>query len=77
MAKVFIKVNADHFPDGKTLPLSITWTDGRVFEIDKVKDIRMAPALKAGGLGMRYTCRIMGKEFYLFCDGEKWFVERV
>ena len=74
MSKIFVKVNADHSPDGVITPISLTWTDGRVFEIDKIKDVRMAPSLKGGVL--RYTCRIFNKEFYLFCDEGKWFVER-
>jgi len=35
----------------------------------------MAPALKGGGLGMRYMVRVQGKEVYLFEDEGKWFVE--
>ena len=33
------------------------------------------PALKAGGQGVRYTCRIGGREIYLFHDRDHWFVE--
>ena len=76
MSKTFVKVNADHSPDGVITPISLTWTDGRVFEIDKIKDVRMAPSLKGGGLGLRFSCRIRNKEFYLFCDEGKWFVEK-
>lgn len=75
MSKEFIAVTAEHRPDGYIRPLSLTWTDGRVYSIDKVLDVRMAPSLKCGGLGMRYTCRIRGKEVYLFCDEGKWFIE--
>ena len=52
------------------------WEDGRKFPIDRVMDVRQAASLKAGGQGMRYTCRIAGKEVYLFCDEGKWFLER-
>jgi len=34
-----------------------------------------AASLKAGGQGMRYTCRIAGKQVFLFCDDGRWFVE--
>ena len=61
--------------DGKTKPLAITWTDGKQYEIDRVADVRQAPALKAGGLGIRYTVKIRGKEVYLFEYEGKWFVE--
>ena len=75
MAKTFVAVTAKHDLNGFIKPVSITWTDGREFEIDRVSDIRMAPSLKGGGHGVRYTCRIRHKEVFLFCDEGKWFVE--
>lgn len=47
------------------------------FAIDRVLDVRQAASLRGGGQGMRYTCRICGKEVYLFCDDGRWFLERV
>ncbi len=41
-----------------------------------VLDVHPAPSLKAGGLRIRYTCRIRGKKVYPFCDEGKWFVEK-
>ncbi len=76
MGKTFIKVTAEHDESGHIKPLVLTWNDGRKFEIDRVLDVRQAPSLKGGGLGIRYTCRIRGKEVYLFCDEGKWFVEK-
>ncbi|MDR3560559.1 MAG: hypothetical protein P4N59_03820 [Negativicutes bacterium] len=76
MGKTFVRVTAEHNESGQTRPLLLTWTDGRNYTIDKVLDVRQAPSLKGGGLGMRYTCRIRGKEVYLFCDEGKWFVEK-
>lgn len=75
MGKTFVKVTAEHDEGGGVRPLAVTWTDGRRYEVDRVTDVRQAPSLKGGGLGMRYTCRIRGKEIYLFCDEGKWFVE--
>ncbi len=74
MSKIFVEVTARHFPDSNTRPLSLKW-DGRVFNIDRALDVRQAPSLKGGGLGIRYTCRVRRKEFYLFDEEEKWFVE--
>ena len=37
-------------------PVSIGWEDGRIFEIDRIPDIRKAASLKAGGPGIRYIC---------------------
>ena len=76
MGKTFVTVLAEHDPDGKTKPLALTWTNGKQYDIDKVTDVRQAPSLKGGGLGMRYTLRIRGKEVYLFEDEGRWFVEK-
>lgn len=77
MSKIYVEIVAAHGLDGKAKPLAVKWGDGRVFSIDRILDIRQAASLKAGGQGMRYTCRICGKEIYLFCDEGKWFIERV
>ena len=50
--------------------LSIKWEDERFYSM------RMAASLKGGGQGLRYTCRIAGKQVYLFCDEGRWFVEK-
>lgn len=76
MGKTFVEVTAKHDANGKIQPLSLTWDDGRVFSIDRVTDVRMAASLKAGGQGMRYTCKICGKQVYLFCDEGRWFIEK-
>ena len=75
MGKIFVKVTAEHNIDGKTKPLALSWTNGKQYGIDRVTDIRQAPALRAGGLGMRYTVKIRGKEVYLFEDEGRWFLE--
>jgi hypothetical protein len=75
MGKVFVEVIAKFDEAGRTIPLTITWKDGRNFTIDRVTDIRRAASLKAGGQGMRYRCRINGKETYLWREEDKWFVE--
>ena len=66
--KINLKVQAEFDIDGSIRPTSIVWEDGRVFAIDRVLDIRRAASLKAGGMGMRYTCRICGKVVNLFND---------
>ena len=48
---------------------------GRRFPVERVLDVRRAAATKAGGQGIRYTCRILGHETYLFEDDGRWFVE--
>ena len=71
--KIYVDVNATFTKDGMLLPKSFVWED----EISKVKDIRRAASLKAGGVGMRYTCVVDGKEVYLFYeDNNMWFMEK-
>ncbi len=74
-SKIYVDVTARFDTEGTILPLSIQWEDGRRFEIDKVLDVRPAASLKAGGCGMRYTCRILGQLRYLFLEENRWFVE--
>lgn len=74
--KINLQVNADFDLDGNIWPRTITWEDGRVFEIDRIFDVRRAASLKAGGVGMRYTCRIWGKEVKLFNEEGHWFMEK-
>lgn len=73
--KKFVSVIVRFDENGMT-PLQVVWPDGRTFDIDRVLDIRHAASLKAGGNGIRYTCRIMGKEKYLFYEEDRWFVEK-
>ena len=73
--RIYVQVVSEVNAQGAAKPLSITWADGRVFEIDRVTDVRKAAAEKVGGFGVRYTCRICGHQAYLFQDGQRWFVE--
>ena len=82
--KKYVNVRVDFNDEGIMLPRSIVWTDDHEYAIDRVKDIRSAPALKAGGQGDRYTVMVAGKERFLFFEHNadygnerigRWFVE--
>lgn len=73
--KKYIKVTATFDCDGNLLPELIYWEDGRKYPIDKITDVRYAASLKACGAGIRYTCKILGKERYLFLEENRWFVD--
>ena len=75
MGKVFVEVIAKFTKDGNKIPLTVTWEDGRRYDIDRVTDKRRAASLKAGGQGIRYRCSINGRETYLWLEDDKWFVE--
>ena len=84
-AKVYVAVIASFSEDGNLFPRRLRWEDGREYSIEKVLDVRLAAALKAGGQGDRYTVQINGHQSYLFFERSpnisgtnlgKWFVER-
>lgn len=76
MSKVYVDVLAEFSKEGMLIPKSIKWTDGKTYQIDRIKDKRRAASLKAGGAGERYTCMVQGKEVYLYYeDNNMWFME--
>lgn len=73
--KVYVDVLAAWNRDGQIVPKVVKWEDGTKYKIDRVLDVRPAVSLKAGGCGIRYAVRILGRESYLFLEDDKWFVE--
>ena len=73
--KHYVEVLARIDEEGAVTPVSITWDDGRTFEIDRVLDVRQAASLKVGGTGMRYLVRIGQTVTYLFYENPRWVVE--
>ena len=73
--KRYVEVVVDVAADGRVTPLEVVWADGRRYPIDRVLDRRQAHSLRTGGTGMRYTVRVGGQATYLWCEGERWFVE--
>ena len=64
--RVYVKVDTSFDQTGAMMPKSITWTDGRVFQIEKVEDFRPASTLEPGRVGDCYTVIIKGERKYLF-----------
>lgn len=44
-----------HEKNGKITPLTLTWENGEIYEIDRVIQVCKAASLKAGGAGLRFT----------------------
>lgn len=61
-------------PTREIVPISIFWSDGREYEIDKILDVRPASS-KGGGMGLRFEVRMRGKIRFLFLDEYVWFVD--
>ncbi|CFX23572.1 Uncharacterized [Syntrophomonas zehnderi OL-4] len=74
--KIYLSVKTVFYREGGLEPISFLWEDGQEYEISKVTDIRRAASLKAGGTGIRYTCKVHNREVYLFLEEDRWFMER-
>jgi hypothetical protein len=72
--KVYVTVEVLVDEAGITHPTCIIWDDGRRFEITSISDVRRAASQKAGGNGIRYTCRIGDRDAVLYYENPKWFV---
>ncbi len=73
--KAYVSVNLDVDENGAICPRLIRWSNGRIFEIERIKYKCRAASAKVGGGGIRYTVIIRGHESFLFQEGSKWFVE--
>jgi len=73
--KTYLKVRVDHLPSGRIVPLMFRTEDGERMVIDQIVDVRRAAAFKAGGNGVRYTCRVGERLIFLFRDSVGWFWE--
>ena len=78
--KVYVDVNVDHQSDGSIVPRHFVWEDGSDYVVDQIIDVRPAASLKAGGAGIRYTVRVLGKKTFMFLEEDhgtaRWFIER-
>ena len=76
MPRVELNIIVQHLPNGQAIPKTIIWEDGRKFPIDRVLDTRKAAALKCGGIGTRYICKVCNKEVAIFDEDGCWFLEK-
>ena len=84
MQKVYVKVTSDFDATGFMQPRTITWSDGRVFQIEAVKDFRPAGAHHDSLTCDCYTIVVKGETKYLFFEKAnnhhasrigRWYVE--
>ena len=75
--KVYVEVMARFTADGRLQPVAFTWEDGRRSEIDRIVKCVRCASRKAGGVGIRYTCIVGGRECHLYYEENlHWFMER-
>ena len=84
--RVYVKVTSETDATRYMQPKAITWSDGRVFQIETVKDFRPAGTQHNSGTIDCYTVVIKGDTKYLFFERAnqyqkssvgRWYVECV
>ena len=72
MEKVFVQVDSEKRENGDVIPKTITWVDGRAWNIDRV--IHSCASLDGEYEGIRDTIYIGSAERYLYKAGHAWYV---
>lgn len=75
--KIYVSVRADHLHDGKVIPRMFRLSaDDPPIVIDKLLAVTKAGNTEAFSDGLRYICRVEGKEVHLYCSKGLWFILR-
>lgn len=72
--KRYVPVIVRFDEDGNLRPMEIEFDLEHRYSVDRILDVRRAACQSVGGVGDRYTCRIQGKESYLWFEKGRWFV---
>lgn len=73
--RVYVDMIVDYKPTGQMIPISFIWEDDREYSVGKVIDARKGHSLKAFSPGLRYLCQKGKRRFYVYFDGDRWFLE--
>lgn len=63
--------------EGQLRPLEIEFDEKHKYAVDRVLDVCRAACQTVGGVGVRYTVRVWGKERYLWMEKNRFFVEAI
>ena len=72
MNKVYVQVDSERLESGEIVPLTISWQDGRIWNIDRV--IHSCASPDGEYEGIRYTVFIGSAEKYIYRAGHAWYV---
>ena len=72
MRKVPVGVLAQFDAEGRLLPVSVTWENGRVYGIDQVLGMRVS---RVNRDNRRYDVVIHTQPAYLYRTGDRWYME--
>lgn len=73
MEKRYVPVVVRIDENGKKEPKVIEFEDKK-YLIDKILDRGPAACQSVGGVGIKYTCRVLGQITELWEEKEQWFV---
>lgn len=78
LIKVYVCVAVEFSTEGKMKPLYIEWENGTKYYIDRVGEVKYAPANVGAEIPVRFACEINGYKRYLYYEDslKKWFVEK-
>ena len=71
MRKVPVGVLAQFDATGRLLPVSITWENGRVYNIDRLLAARVS---RLNRENRRYDIVIHAQETHLYRTGDQWYM---
>ena len=72
MKKVYVQVDSERLETGEVVPRTISWQDGRIWNIARV--IHACPSPDGEYEGIRYTVIIGSAEKYIYRAGHAWYV---
>ena len=72
MKKVYVQVDTERMESGEVVPRTISWRDGRIWNIDRVT--HSCASLDGEYEGIRYTVIIGNAEKYIYRAGHAWYV---
>lgn len=75
--KRYVPVVVRFDAEGQLRPLEIEFDEEHKYAVDRVLDVCRAACQTVGGVGVRYTVQVHGKERYLWLEENRWFVEAV
>ncbi|MDD4368554.1 MAG: hypothetical protein PHP39_06395 [Oscillospiraceae bacterium] len=73
--KRYLPVKVLYDCSGTMTPQSFQWGQ-REIPVDRVLAIRPEASQTAGGAGIRYVCRVLGRQLSLWYEDGRWFVEQ-
>ena len=72
MKKIYVQVDSERQESGEVIPLTVSWQDGRIWNIDRV--LHSCISHDGEYEGIRYTVIIGSSEKYIYRAGHAWYV---